>query len=81
MHKALREMYRVMKKGGRCAIVIGNNHFKVGNDYVEIPNDKVILELAVKTGFVVDKFISRELHKSSEGNIREESVIILKKEE
>ena len=61
------------------SIVIGNNHFKVGNDYVEIPNDKVVLELAVKIGFVVDKFISRELHKSSEGNIREESVIILKK--
>ena len=79
MHKALREMHRVMKKGGKCAIVIGNNHFKVGNDYVEIPNDKVVLELAVKIGFVVDKFISRELHKSSEGNIREESVIILKK--
>jgi len=81
MYKTLKEMYRVMKKGSKCCIVIGNNHFKVGNDYIEVPNDKVILELSVKTGFIVDKFISRELHKSSEGNIRGESVIILKKEE
>jgi len=81
MHKALKEMYRVMKKGSKCGIIIGNNHFKVGNDYIEVPNDKVILELAVEVGFTVDKFISRELHKSSEGNIREESVVILKKEE
>ena len=70
-----------MKKGSKCGIIIGNNHFKVGNNYIEVPNDKVILELAVEMGFTVDKFISRELHKSSEGNIREESVIILKKEE
>jgi len=81
MHKALKEMYRVMKKGSKCGIIIGNNHFKVGNNYIEVPNDKVILELAVEVGFTVDKFISRELHKSSEGNIREESVVILKKEE
>lgn len=81
MHKALKEMYRVMKGGSKCAIVIGNNHFKVGNDYMEVPNDKVILDLAIKVGFTVDKFISRELHKSSKGNIREESVVILKKEE
>jgi len=81
MHKALQEMYRVMKVDSKCAIVIGNNHFKVGEDYIEVPNDKVILELAQYVGFKIDKFISRELHKSSEGNIREESIIILKKEE
>ena len=80
MHKTLQEMYRVMKRGSKCAIVIGNNHFKVGSDYIEIPNDKVILELAQEVGFKLDRFISRELHKTSEGNIREESIIILKKE-
>lgn len=81
MYKALEEMYRVMKKESKCAIVIGNNHFKIGNDYTEVPNDKVILELAIEVGFTVDRFIRRELHKSSEGNIKEESVIILKKGE
>lgn len=80
MHRALQEMYRVMKKGSKCAIIIGNNHFKVGNNYVEVPNDRVVLEIAVKIGFTVDKFIRRELHKSSEGNIREESIVILKKD-
>lgn len=80
MHKALQEMYRVMKKGSKCAIVIGNNHFKVGAGYVEVPNDSVLRDLAEEIGFVTDKFISRELHKTSEGNIREESILILKKE-
>ena len=81
MYKTLQEMCRVMKKGSRCAVVIGNNHFKVGNNYVEVPNDKVLVELSEKIGFAVDRFIGRELHKSSEGNIRKESVVILRKED
>lgn len=80
MNDALKEMYRIMKKGSKCAIVIGNNHFMVGSRYVEVPNDKVILELAEKIGFTLDKFIGRELQKSSEGIIKEESILILKKE-
>lgn len=79
--ESLKEMYRVMKNNSKCAIVIGNNHFMVGDQYIEIPNDKVVLELAEKIGFTLDKFIGRELQKSSEGNIREETVLILKKEE
>jgi DNA modification methylase len=80
MSESLKEMYRVMKKSTKCAIVIGNNHFMVDNQYIEVPNDKVILELAEKIGFVCDKYIGRELQKSSEGNIREESILIFKKE-
>ncbi|MFZ6017412.1 MAG: hypothetical protein ACOYU0_07410 [Nitrospirota bacterium] len=80
MNESLKEMYRVMKKGSKCAIVIGNNHFMVGNKCIEVPNDKVVLESAEKLGFISDKFIDRELHKSSEGNIREETILILKKE-
>jgi DNA modification methylase len=51
MSKSLEEMYRVMKKNSKCAIVIGNNHFMIGNKSIEVPNDKVILELAEKIGF------------------------------
>jgi DNA modification methylase len=79
MNKSLKEMYRVMKKNSKCAIVIGNNHFIVDNKFIEIPNDEVILELAEKIGFKPDKFIRRELQKSSEGNIREETILILVK--
>ena len=81
MLQSLKEMHRVMKKGAKCAIVIGNNHFIVNNNSIEVPNDKVILELARGVGFVECKFIGRELQKSSEGNIREESIIILQKED
>jgi len=80
MNESLKEMYRVMKKGTKCAIVIGNNHFMVGGGYVEIPNDQIIQELTEKIGFTLDKFIGRELQKSSEGNIREEKILIFKKE-
>ena len=79
MQRALKEMYRVMKRESRAGIVIGNNHFMVKNEYIEVPNDKVILEIAENIGFNREKWIGRELEKSSEGNIREETIIILKK--
>jgi hypothetical protein len=75
----LKEMYRVMKKGSKCAIIIGNNHFMVDNEYIEIPNGEVILEIGKKIGFKEDLVIERDLQKTSVGNIRKESVIILEK--
>jgi len=75
----LEEMHRVMKKGSKCAIIIGNNHFLVHNKYVEIPNGEVILEIGKKLGFKEDLVIQRELQKTSVGNIRRESVIIFEK--
>lgn len=80
MIKALREMKRVLKKGGKAAIVIGNNHFMAGGNTIEVPNDKVLLEIAENLDFEVDRVIGRKLQKSSEGIIREETVLILKKE-
>jgi DNA modification methylase len=75
----LQEMYRVMKRGSKCAIIIGNNHFMVYNKYVEIPNDEVILEISEKIGLKKDIIIKRELQKTSVGNIKKEAVIILEK--
>jgi len=79
MIKTLGEMKRILKRGSKCAIVIGNNHFKVGGNTVEVPNNKVLLEIAENIGFEIDRLIERKLQKSSEGIIREESVLILKK--
>jgi len=79
MLHTLQEMYRVMKKGSKCAIIIGNNHFMVNGKYVEIPNDEVILEIGKKIGFKEDIIIKRELQKTSVGNIKKEMVIILEK--
>ncbi|MEM5814062.1 MAG: hypothetical protein QXP82_03025, partial [Candidatus Aenigmatarchaeota archaeon] len=75
----LKEMYRVMKKGAKAVIIIGNNHFLVSNRYIEIPNDEIILEIGKKIGFNEDNAIKRELQKSSVGNIRQEMVIIFEK--
>ncbi len=79
MLQALQEMKRVMKKGARCAIIIGNNHFMIHNRYIEIPNDEVFTDIAKNIGFKEVHIIKRELQKTSVGNIRTESVIILEK--
>lgn len=81
MYLSLMEMARVMKSGSKCAVVIGNNHYKLNDEWEEVKNDEVIWELAEKenVGFKRDRVITRELEKSSAGNIRHESIVILEK--
>ena len=81
MYTSLREMSRVMKNGAKCAIIIGNNHYKLDGDYVEVKNDKVIWEMAEREdiGLIRDKVITRELEKTRAGMIRYESIVILEK--
>ncbi|MHA1116529.1 MAG: DNA methyltransferase [Candidatus Heimdallarchaeaceae archaeon] len=77
MQLTLIEMHRVLKPGKKAAIVIGNNHYKIGDAYVEIPNAMILKEIAEKIGFQTDLQIERELQKTSVGNIRKETVLIL----
>jgi len=79
MHLALREMHRVMKKGSKCAIVIGNNHYKLDSNYKEVKNDEILKEMAVSIGFKEDRAVTRELEKTQAGMIRYESILILEK--
>ena len=79
MYLALKEMHRVMKKDAKCVIIIGNNHYKVNNEYVEVKNDEVLKEIALNLGFKEDKTIIRELEKTRAGMIRYESILILQK--
>jgi len=73
-------MYRVLKPGCKCVMIVGNNHFKVASgNYIEIRNDQVITSLAKSAGFKEDMVIRRDLEKSLTGMIRTESVIILHK--
>ena len=85
MYETMKEMFRVLKRGKKCAIIIGNNFYKLGEEYVEIENDKVIKEIGERLSenkkkcFKVDRVIKRKLEKTSVGNIRTESIIILEK--
>ncbi|MEE8186403.1 MAG: hypothetical protein V3T99_01935, partial [Nitrososphaerales archaeon] len=80
MQAVIGEMYRVLKPGCKCVMIVGNNHFKVASgNYIEIRNDQVITSLAKSTGFKEDMVIRRDLEKSLTGMIRTESVIILHK--
>lgn len=79
MYLALKEMYRVMKIGSKCVIIIGNNHYKLDSEYREVKNDAVLKQMALDMGFKEDRTITRELEKTRSGMIRHESILILEK--
>jgi hypothetical protein len=86
MHASLVAMNKLLKIGGKCAIVIGNNHYKISEDEEEeVRNDEVVFELAQRkdVGFAPDKLtggiIKRPLEKTQAGYIRNETVVILEK--
>jgi DNA modification methylase len=79
MRLALKEMYRVLKRGSKCVIIIGNNHYKLDGNYAVVKNDEVLKEMALILGFKIDRTIVRELEKSQAGMIRYESILILEK--
>ena len=63
MNQVFKEMKRILKKGGRACIVIGNTHLKG----VGILNAEVFVEQLLNLGFVVDDIIQEgnPLQKSS----------------
>lgn len=79
MYLALQEMYRVLKPGAKAVIIIGNNHYKLNDDYEEVRNDETIKEMAIVIGFKEDRIIRRKLEKSMSGMIRYESIVIIQK--
>jgi site-specific DNA-methyltransferase (cytosine-N4-specific) len=79
MHYSLKEMHRILKKGAKCAIIIGNNHYKLDSEYREVKNDEVLKQMAFTIGFREDKIIMRKLEKTKAGMIRYESILILEK--
>jgi DNA modification methylase len=79
MNIALGEMYRVLKRPSKCAVVIGNNRYKIDGNYAVVKNDEVIKDMALMLGFREDRTIVRELEKSHAGMIRDESILVLEK--
>jgi tRNA G10 N-methylase Trm11 len=79
MYLALEEMYRVLKKGSKCAIIIGNNLYKLDGRNAEVKNDDILKEMALRLGFKADNCVARKLEKTRMGWIRKESVLIFEK--
>ncbi|WEU40863.1 MAG: site-specific DNA-methyltransferase [Candidatus Odinarchaeum yellowstonii] len=80
MEQTLKEMRRVLKPKAKAAIIIGDNHFLIDNQYIAVPNDQIIQQIAQQVGYKIHKTIERPLQKTSVGNIREETILILEKD-
>lgn len=52
MEKSLREYQRVLKRGGHCVIIIGNNTVRG----VKIPISKTLIKIAKKNGFKLEEY-------------------------
>jgi SAM-dependent methyltransferase len=84
MWDALTQMYRVLKPGGRCIIIIGNNVFEVKGKDREFRNGDFLEEIALNEKIGFQKWrekIVREYSKSSYGTILKEDIIFLQKEQ
>lgn len=64
MRKVMDSCFQMLKPGGTAFFVVGNNHTIAGGEKVEIPTDKLIRQLAEKSGFHWKESISMELLKS-----------------
>ena len=67
MNQCFKEMKRLLKKGGRACIVIGNTSLKG----VEILNAEVFIEQLKNLGFKVDDIIKREIPSKNLPSIRD----------
>lgn len=75
MRLTIREMYRVLKKGKYCSIVIGNP--VVRGQLIEC--NKTLTELAISEGFNFETSIRRGKYKTTMGKMKEEFILIFRK--
>jgi tRNA G10 N-methylase Trm11 len=83
MWDALKSMQTVLRSGGTCILIIGNNMFRVGNERREFRNGDFLEEMALRREIGFSKWhdkIVREYSKSSYGTILKEDIIFLKKD-
>jgi len=50
MGSVLGEMARVLRPGGHCVVIIGNNHTVAGRQLVDIPTDGLLVDIAANKG-------------------------------
>ena len=80
MQKNLKEIYRVLKKGGRYVIVVGNNNIRGEN----FENWKYLSEIATNIGFTRETYFSSEIIRhfmrfNKKDKIKMDWVIVLQK--
>ena len=85
MRDCFAEMERVLKPGGLCVVVIGNNYTTAGGQSVSIPTDELLVDIADTTGLrlwrMLDMTDQPAYLPHSQNAIRSESIIFLRKPE
>ena len=82
MWDGLKQMHSVLKKKGKCIMIIGNNVFTVRGEKREFRNGSFLEEMALNREIGFSKWrekLVREYSKSSYGTILKEDIIFLQK--
>jgi tRNA G10 N-methylase Trm11 len=82
MWDAISNMHKVLKKGGKCILIIGNNNFTVNGEEREFKNGDFLEQIALNKEIGFSRWhakIVREYSKSSYGTILKEDIIFLEK--
>lgn len=82
MGQCFTEIRRVLKPGGLCVVIIGNNHTVAGGELVDIPTDSLLLDLAETCGLrlwrAIDMTDQPAYLPHSQNGIRSETILFLR---
>jgi site-specific DNA-methyltransferase (cytosine-N4-specific) len=81
MGQCFAEIRRVLKPGGLCVVIIGNNHTVAGGELVDIPTDSLLIDLAETRGLRLWKALDMTDQPAylphSQNGIRSETILFL----
>lgn len=84
MQLAMKQVFRVLKKGKYAFFIVGNNRTTAGEELIDIPTDDFIVLIGQQVGFTFEQKMSLDVQKSymiySKNAINTESVLVFKKQ-
>ena len=83
MASSIKEMSRILRKNGRCSIVIGNNYTDTGKRILQIPTDRFLAQIAANEGFKLLHGLDKALTRTGPtplSKIENETVLVMRKQ-
>jgi hypothetical protein len=79
MQLAMKQVFRVLKKGKYAFFIVGNNRTTAGEELIDIPTDDFIVLIGQQVGFTFEQKMNLDVQKSymiySKNAINTESVL------